>query len=239
MGNTGGGFGSARVAAAALAMFTIAVLGVAPALALGDDEVREIVIEEAAYTAVPVTLAVALADVASDFDEDDDKDGRRGVLHVEPGMARRHYGVNPSELWDPWINIQVGLDRLERLIDRYDGRWDLALSDYRFGGIDEQRPRARVLRQARKFVKKVLKLEAKLNDKDSFWRLVARIEHGIGPTRNWRPPMPPYRARLAPPAAPVPPPAPRTREQILATPAMQDIERRRRQAARWLDDFSD
>ena len=45
------------------------------------------------------------------------------------------FGVAADELWDARLNVRLGIDFLARLVERYDGRWDLALSHYNSGRV--------------------------------------------------------------------------------------------------------
>ena len=45
-------------------------------------------------------------------------------MQVLPSVAEADYGVDPDRLWEPRLNVQLGIDRLQNLIRRHDGRWD-------------------------------------------------------------------------------------------------------------------
>ena len=104
--------------------------------AISRTEVKQIVIEEAQRSTVPPALALAVAKVESDFQERvRSHRGARGVMQIMPATARGEFGVDADELWDPRLNIQLGIDFLERLYAQYGGEWELALSHYNGGTL--------------------------------------------------------------------------------------------------------
>ena len=119
-----------------LSLFTAAVLGfaivsVSPAGAATRQQIKRMVVEEALLTNVPPSLALAVAKTESNFRGNAlSSAGARGVMQIMPRTARGEFGVAADELWNPRLNIQLGIDYLESLIRRYNGRWDLALSHY-------------------------------------------------------------------------------------------------------------
>ncbi|MCH8037444.1 MAG: hypothetical protein IIC53_09995, partial [Proteobacteria bacterium] len=82
------------------------------------------------------------------------KDGKGGLRDLQTlfWIARDLYGARPDALWDARENARMGIDYLERLIRRYQGRWDLALSHY-----NSARGRAKLATRA--YVDKVLRLQ--------------------------------------------------------------------------------
>ena len=104
--------------------------------AVSRTEVKQIVIEEAQRSTVPPALALAVAKVESDFQERvRSHKGARGVMQIMPATAQGEFGVDADELWDPRLNIQLGIDFLERLYAQYGGDWELALSHYNGGTL--------------------------------------------------------------------------------------------------------
>ncbi len=94
-------------------------------------EVRRIVVEESLRAGFPPSLAMAVAEAGSGFrDHALGPAGARGVMQITLKTARDLYGARPDALWDARENARMGIDYLERLIRRYQGRWDLALSHY-------------------------------------------------------------------------------------------------------------
>jgi len=59
--------------------------------------------------------------------------GAVGVLQVMPGTAREHFGVSREMLFDPEVNIRVGLSWMRRLLERFDQNLDLSLAAYNAG----------------------------------------------------------------------------------------------------------
>ena len=80
-------------------------------------------------------------------------------MQIMPATARGEYGVHPDRLWDPRINIRLGLHFLGRLIKRYNGRTDLALSYYNGGSAVGRPGRARIIPATRSYVRKVQRLQ--------------------------------------------------------------------------------
>ena len=104
-------------------------------------------------TTVPPSLALAVAKVESDFRARAlSSAGARGVMQIMPATAKGEFGVSADELWDARLNVQLGIDFLARLIKRYDGRWDLALSHYNGGRVMGSGRRATPLPATRKEV---------------------------------------------------------------------------------------
>ena len=141
----------AAVVALSLGAFTVS------AQALTKSEIMRMVIEEAQATSVPPALALAVARNESNFDANAlSPKGARGVMQIMPKTGADVYGVAADELWDPRLNIQIGIDFLEGLIERYNGRWELALSYYNGGSAVGNLPNARVLPATRHYVDAVL-----------------------------------------------------------------------------------
>jgi soluble lytic murein transglycosylase-like protein len=125
-------------------------------------DVKKLVAREAARMNLPVSLALAIAHAESNFNpRAKSHKGARGVMQIMPATARGEYGIQPHQLWNPRINVRLGLHFLRRLIDRYDGRVDLALSYYNGGSAVDRhgRHRPRVIPYTRKYVSKVKRLQ--------------------------------------------------------------------------------
>ena len=142
--------------AAATLIGTAAIIDTA-AEAATRKEIKRIVVEEALQTNIPPSLALAVAKVESNFNaKAKSSAGARGVMQIMPRTGRDLYGVKAEELWDARLNVKLGIDYLESLIERYGGRWDLALSHYNGGSKVGTPPNARVIPATRKYVKSVL-----------------------------------------------------------------------------------
>ena len=150
------------VGAAALAAVLIAALAVHQARAKngpGPDAILAMVVREALDLGLPVALALAVAHAESNFDPRAlSHKGARGVMQIMPATARGEYGLQVALLWQPRINIRLGIHFLRRLIARYHGRVDLALSYYNGGSAVGDFPRARVIPATRNYVKRVKSL---------------------------------------------------------------------------------
>ena len=143
--------------------------------------IQRMVIVEAMATRVPPSLALAVARVESAFKPDAlSSAGARGVMQIMPKTARDEFGVAADELWDPRLNVQLGVDFLEQLYDRY-GRWDLALSHYNGGSVSGTGDRATPLPATRKYVKTVLAWERRYRKQAAVWT-VAETQ----PVTAWR-----------------------------------------------------
>jgi len=123
-------------------------------------EIKALVANEAANLRVSVSLALAVAHAESYFDaRAESSAGARGVMQIMPATALGEYGIEPDLLWDPRINVRLGLHFLGRLIRRYRGRVDLALSYYNGGSAVGRLPNARVIPATYKYVTRVQMLE--------------------------------------------------------------------------------
>ena len=122
--------------------------------------------QEARNLGVSVPLALAVAHAESYFNpKAESHKGARGVMQIMPATSRLEYGIHPDLLWDARINIRLGLHFLRRLLSRYQGRVDLALSYYNGGSRVGDLPNARVIPATRKYVRKVLRLRRKYRAK--------------------------------------------------------------------------
>ena len=122
-------------------------------------DVKILVAEEASRMRVPVSLALAVAHAESNFNpKARSHKGARGVMQIMPRTARTEYGIAPHLLWNPRLNIRLGLHFLKRLLYRYDGRVDLALSYYNGGSKVGDLPHARVIPATARYVARVHRL---------------------------------------------------------------------------------
>jgi len=130
------------------------------------NEVKDLVIQEAERLRVPVSLALAVAHAESNFNPNARSSrGARGVMQIMPLTAQAEYGIAPRLLWHPRLNIRLGLHFLKRLIRRYDGRVDLALSHYNGGSAVGTPPNARVIPATARYVAKVRRLRRHYRDR--------------------------------------------------------------------------
>jgi len=127
---------------------------------------RAMVVTEALALGLPVALALAVAHAESNFDSKAlSHKGARGVMQIMPATARSEYGIEADLLWRPRINIRLGIHFLHRLLTRYHGRVELALSHYNGGSAVGVPPRARVIPATRNYVERVRVLHQRYREK--------------------------------------------------------------------------
>jgi len=154
--------------------------------------IKKIVVEEALASNVPPSLALAVAKVESDFQAHvESSAGARGVMQIMPSTGASEWGVDPDQLWDPRLNVRLGIDYLGQLIERYDGNWEFALSFYNGGSKVGAPGQARVLPWTRKYVNNVLRWEKRYAAQSNIWMaLVDREDKVYGKkksrkSKNW------------------------------------------------------
>jgi soluble lytic murein transglycosylase-like protein len=124
------------------------------------EAVKRMVVREAHDLGVSPALALAVAHAESNFEiRAVSHKGARGVMQIMPATAWGEYGIEADLLWDPRINIRLGVHFLGRLVRQYRGRIDLALSYYNGGSGVGDWPHARVLPATRDYVLRVQTLE--------------------------------------------------------------------------------
>ena len=182
-----------RLARFAAAMLLGAIMGLGGMIlvsgavaALERSHIKRMVIEEAHNTRVPPSLALALAKVESDFlARALSPSGARGVMQIMPETARIEFGIDPDELWRPRLNIRLGIDMLERLIDRYGGNRELALSHYNGGALAKRDGWFEPHPHTRRYVEAVLRWAERYTDQAMVWGIVEEPEFdGWTPART-------------------------------------------------------
>lgn len=79
-------------------------------------------------------LALGMAQVESGFEHSAvSPRGAIGVLQVMPRLADEHFEIEPEMLFDPEVNIRVGLLHMKSLLQRFDDNLDLSLAAYNAG----------------------------------------------------------------------------------------------------------
>ena len=79
-------------------------------------------------------LALSMAKVESDYNPSlVSPKGAVGVLQVMPQFVSPDYGITEEMLFDPHINIRVGLSRMKSLLNRFGYDLDLSLAAYNAG----------------------------------------------------------------------------------------------------------
>ncbi|MBF0368908.1 MAG: lytic transglycosylase domain-containing protein [Magnetococcales bacterium] len=126
------------------------------------ERIMNMVAREAVKMGVPVSLALAMAQTESDFNPKcESHKGARGVMQIMPATSTSEYGIHPDDLWNPRINIRLGLHFMARLLKRYKGRVNLALSYYNGGSRVGDLPNARIIPATRRYVQKVRSLQSR------------------------------------------------------------------------------
>jgi hypothetical protein len=103
-------------------------------------------------------LALSMAMVESRFDQRAvSSKGAIGVLQVMPKVAWEAYEVPAEELFDPDVNIRIGLTFMKSLLQRFDDNLDLSLAAYNAGPsrVIEAGYRVPPIRQTQEYVKRV------------------------------------------------------------------------------------
>ena len=127
---------------------------------INQSKIKAMVVREARALGVPASLALAVAHAESSFNSAAvSRKGARGIMQIMPSTAFGEYGIEPHHLWDPRVNIRLGLHYLERLIRKFNGRTDLALSFYNGGSAVGPPSRARVIPATYPYIRKVRHLQ--------------------------------------------------------------------------------
>ena len=103
-------------------------------------------------------LALSMAKVESRFDHKAvSPKGAIGVLQVMPHVAREEYDVSAEKLFDPEVNIRIGLTFMKSLLRRFDHNLDLSLAAYNAGPskVIEAGYQIPPIRQTQEYVKRV------------------------------------------------------------------------------------
>ena len=159
----------------AIIFFSGMLIDPSHANALTRNQVKEIVIRESMNSIVPPALALAVAKVESDFNPKAlSSAGARGIMQIMPRTGRQEFGVNENELWDPRLNIQIGIDYLAQLYKQYGKRWDLALSHYNGGTLRGHGRNARPHRYTRNYVRNVQKWQRRYKEQALIWQVTNR-----------------------------------------------------------------
>jgi soluble lytic murein transglycosylase-like protein len=103
-------------------------------------------------------LALSMAKVESKFDHKAvSPKGAIGVLQVMPHTAWGVYDVPAERLFDPDVNIRIGLSFMKTLLQRFDQNLDLSLAAYNAGPtrVVEAGYQVPPIRQTQEYVKRV------------------------------------------------------------------------------------
>ena len=123
-----------------------------------ESQLKQMIVQEAARTTnITPSVALAVAKIESGFRPHVvSSAGAIGVMQIMPRTGRDLFGLSRAELFDPAINIRAGVTFLDQLIDRYEGRVDLALSHYNGGSRVTAGPQPKIIPVTRGYVIKVL-----------------------------------------------------------------------------------
>tara|TARA_R110000868_G_scaffold130626_1_gene340351 strand:+ start:1653 stop:2579 length:927 start_codon:yes stop_codon:yes gene_type:complete len=97
-------------------------------------DIQHMLIKEALKQDVEPALALAIAKVESDFNPTAlSHAGAKGVMQIMPATAKNGFNVASHDLYQPQINIRVGVAYIKQLLEQYEGQVDIALSHYNGG----------------------------------------------------------------------------------------------------------
>ena len=163
--------------------------------------VRSVIIEQAKKSRyVSPSLALAVAKVESNFNANAvSPKGAIGVMQIMPRTALYEFGVKRKKLFNPDLNIKIGIKFLDHLISKYNGRIDIALSHYNGGSAVGKWPNVKIIPATYKYVVKVLKISEKYNknqilnnqklvyykDFDKKIRLMTNLDKNIQDIDKW------------------------------------------------------
>ena len=107
---------------------------------------------------VTPALAIAVAKVESDLRPDAvSNKGAIGVMQIMPRTGLLEFGVKRKDLFNPIINIKIGVKFLDQLIKKYRGNIGVALSHYNGGSAVGIWPNVKIIPATYPYVVKVLK----------------------------------------------------------------------------------
>lgn len=134
------------------------ILTTTPAVSRAADRFEALVQEHAARQSLPPELVRAVIQVESGFNPKAlSPKGAMGLMQLMPDTARELGVRNP---WDPAENIRGGTAYLRQLLDKYDGRVELALAAYNAGpgAVDRYDQTVPPYRETQEYVRKVRRL---------------------------------------------------------------------------------
>ena len=129
--------------------------------------IRALLIENAIKSDyVSPSLALAVAQVESNFRADVvSHKGAVGVMQIMPRTALLEFGVKRSKLFNPQVNIRIGVEFLDRLIKKYKGDVGIALSHYNGGSAVGRWPNVKIIPATYSYVIKVLQNSQNIKQK--------------------------------------------------------------------------
>ncbi len=128
------------------------------------NDIKKLIIKNAKLTKyVSPSLGLAVAKIESNFNyKAVSPKGAIGVMQIMPLTAKNKYGIDRIMLFNPIINIKVGLHFLDSLIEKYKGRVDIALSHYNGGSRVGIWPNLKIIPATHNYVIRVLQTSSKL-----------------------------------------------------------------------------
>ena len=146
-----------------------------------ESRLKQMIVQEAERTTnVTPSVALAVAKIESGFRPHVvSSAGAIGVMQIMPRTGRDLFGLNRADLFDPATNIRAGVSFLEQLIDRYEGRVDLALSHYNGGSRVTAGPQPKIIPVTRGYVIKVLAAAQAYQAEGRDVRIDAPSEQGV------------------------------------------------------------
>ncbi|MBU3003123.1 lytic transglycosylase domain-containing protein [Paraglaciecola arctica] len=132
------------------------------------EEIQQQIISQAKRHDIAPSLALAIAKVESNFNPEAlSHSGAKGVMQIMPRTAEQAFGVSRERLFEPEINIELGIKFIKRLLDRYENRVEIALSHYNGGsGVKSRDGKLRVMPATKNYVQKVLRTQQTFLDHD-------------------------------------------------------------------------
>ena len=135
---------------------------------LSDDftkkDIKNLIIKNSKFTKyVSPSLGLAVAKMESNFNPKAvSSKGAIGVMQIMPLTAKKMYGIERYKLFNPVVNIKIGLHFLDHLIQKYKGRVDIALSHYNGGSAVGVWPNVKIIPATHSYVLKVLNHSSEL-----------------------------------------------------------------------------
>jgi len=115
---------------------------------------------------VTPALAIAVAEVESDLRPDAvSNKGAIGVMQIMPRTGLLEFGIKRKDLFNPIINVKIGVKFLDQLIKKYKGNIGVALSHYNGGSAVGVWPNVKIIPATYPYVVKVLKKSNELSNK--------------------------------------------------------------------------
>ena len=129
--------------------------------------IKSLLIENARNSSyVTPALALAVAKIESNYQSDAiSNKGAIGVMQIMPLTALMEFGIEKSKLFDPRINIKIGVKFLDHLIKKYKGNISIALSHYNGGSAVGKWPNLKIIPATYPYIVKVLKKSNEIEQK--------------------------------------------------------------------------